>query len=60
VLALATEMISAIERATALPFGELANERVSPQLRKQLGKLVHWTYTLHVHGYTLPKSLNLI
>jgi hypothetical protein len=29
-------------------------------VRKQLGRLVHWTYTYHVQGYHLPRSLNLI
>lgn len=60
VLPLGGAMVSLIERATAQPFAELAGASVPPRLRKQLGKLVHWTYTLHVHGYTLPKSLNLI
>jgi DNA repair protein RecO len=59
-VALDADMISFIERSTVLPFAELAHVRVESRVRKELGKLVHWTYTLHVHGYSLPKSLNLI
>jgi DNA repair protein RecO len=54
------ETAGTIERCTLLPFSELAGIDVPPQQRKLLGKLVHWTYTHHVHGYSLPKSLNLI
>jgi hypothetical protein len=59
-IALDAAMVSLVDRAMALPFADLARERVEARLRKELGKLVHWTYTLHVHGYSLPKSLNLI
>lgn len=59
-LRLGADLVALVERATAEPFADLAVETVPPRLRKQLGKLVHWTYTLHVHGYTLPRSLNLI
>jgi len=45
---------------TAEPFDTLAGHEVDAAHRKELGKLVHWTYTHHVHGYSLPKSLNLI
>jgi len=35
-------------------------EAVARGVRKELGRLVHWTYTYHVQGYHLPRSLNLI
>lgn len=59
-LALDRGMVDLIERCASAPFTELAQRTVEPALRKQLGKLTHWTYTHHIHGYSLPKSLNLI
>lgn len=59
-LPLTPEMLEAVGRCTECPLAELAASEVEPATRKQLGKLVHWTYTFHVQGYSLPKSLNLI
>jgi DNA repair protein RecO (recombination protein O) len=42
------------------PLRDLLELRVDRGLRKQLGKIIHWTYTYHVQGYSLPKSLSLI
>lgn len=42
------------------PYPALAARAVSRDTRKELGRLVHWTYTYHVQGYHLPRSLNLI
>jgi DNA repair protein RecO (recombination protein O) len=41
-------------------FRDLAGRVVSRVARNELGRLVHWTYTYHVQGYHLPRSLNLI
>jgi len=42
------------------PLADVAALPVDLSARKQLGKIVHWTYTYHVQGYSLPKSLRLI
>ncbi|MGD8412698.1 MAG: DNA repair protein RecO [Candidatus Latescibacterota bacterium] len=52
--------LDAIERCMAGSMAALTGESVDSRTRKQLGKLVHWTYTFHVQGYSLPKSLSLI
>lgn len=52
-----------VEAMAALMDGTLEDAaacRLDPRVRKALGKLLHWTYTFHVQGYNLPKSLNLI
>jgi len=59
-LPMTPETAGVIELCTVAPFAELVGLDVPQQRRKLLGKLVHWTYTHHVHGYSLPKSLNLI
>ncbi len=41
-------------------FQLLEAEEADRTARKQLGKIIHWTYTYHVQGYSLPKSLSLI
>ncbi len=57
---LSPEVLAAVARCAAEPFPELAGNEVSRAARKELGRLVHWTYTYHVQGYHLPRSLNLI
>ena len=42
------------------PLGNCARLVVAPKTRKDLGRMIHWTYTFHVQGYSLPKSLDLI
>jgi DNA repair protein RecO (recombination protein O) len=59
-LSLAGDTMVLLEFCAAEPFDALAGHDVPAAHRKELGKLVHWTYTHHVHGYSLPKSLNLI
>ena len=59
-LPLPAEVLAAVERCISGPLAGLADVRVDKRTRKQLGKLVHWTYTFHVQGYSLPKSLSLI
>jgi DNA repair protein RecO (recombination protein O) len=59
-LPLPGEQLAAVELCVAGPLAGLADARVEARTRKQLGKLVHWTYTFHVQGYSLPKSLSLI
>ncbi len=41
-------------------FEVLGGATLAPESRKDLGKLIHWTYTSHVQGYSLPKSLSLL
>lgn len=42
------------------PLAEISEMTVDASPRKILGKILHWTYTFHVQGYSLPNSLNLI
>jgi len=52
--------VTMLEFCADEPFDALSGHDVPARHRKELGKLVHWTYTHHVHGYSLPKSLSLI
>ncbi len=44
----------------AAPFEALARVRAPARVRKELGRVLHWAYTLHVPGYHLPEALRLI
>jgi len=57
---LSPEVVSVAGKYAGAPFETLVHDAVAPAVRKQLGRLVHWTYTYHVQGYHLPRSLNLI
>jgi DNA repair protein RecO len=57
---LSPEIVAATGQCAGQPFDVLAHEEVTRGVRKELGRLVHWTYTYHVQGYHLPRSLNLI
>jgi DNA repair protein RecO (recombination protein O) len=59
-LQLSAALLETVERCVGGPLSRLTGERADKRLRKQLGKLLHWTYTFHVQGYSLPKSLSLI
>ncbi|HEX5132048.1 MAG TPA: DNA repair protein RecO [Candidatus Krumholzibacteria bacterium] len=59
-VALTPDVVSAAASCADDPFPALADRTVSRAARKELGRLVHWTYTYHVQGYHLPRSLNLI
>jgi DNA repair protein RecO len=59
-VALSPEIVRAARHCAEETFDELARESVSRAVRKELGRLVHWTYTYHVQGYHLPRSLNLM
>lgn len=59
-LGLDAETVAVLELCAGEPFDSIAGHEVPARRRKELGRLVHWTYTHHVHGYSLPKSLNLI
>jgi DNA repair protein RecO (recombination protein O) len=37
-----------------------AAAEVDPVLRKRFGEIIHWTYTFHIQGYSLPKALQLL
>jgi DNA repair protein RecO (recombination protein O) len=58
--ALSAEAIALVHRCASERLKVLAGKGVAKQTRKDLGKIVHWTYTYHVQGYNLPKSLSLI
>jgi DNA repair protein RecO len=57
---LTAEVVSAAARCVDVPYESIARDLVSKAVRKELGRLVHWTYTYHVQGYHLPRSLSLI
>ena len=57
---LSDEIVAAAGQCAQESFDALAHEAVTRGVRKELGRLVHWTYTYHVQGYHLPRSLNLI
>jgi DNA repair protein RecO len=59
-VALSQELLRTTVRCAEDSFDALAQNTVSRSARKDLGRLVHWTYTYHVHGYHLPRSLSLI
>jgi DNA repair protein RecO len=52
-----------LEHIVAIGSSSLAGasgSEVDPSVRKQLGKIMHWTYTFHVQGYHLPRALKLV
>ncbi|HEU4930222.1 MAG TPA: DNA repair protein RecO [Candidatus Krumholzibacteria bacterium] len=57
---LSQELVSTALKCAEAPFDVIAESGVSRAARKELGRLVHWTYTYHVQGYHLPRSLSLI
>lgn len=57
---LSPEIVAATGECAEQSFDVLARAAVARGVRKELGRLVHWTYTYHVQGYHLPRSLNLI
>ena len=57
---LSHELVRTALKCAEAPFDEIAESGVSRSARKELGRLVHWTYTYHVQGYHLPRSLSLI
>jgi len=57
---LSPEVVAATGQCAEQSFDVLAREAVTRGVRKELGRLVHWTYTYHVQGYHLPRSLTLI
>jgi DNA repair protein RecO (recombination protein O) len=56
---LSNELLRAATRCAEESFDAIARGDVSRAARKELGRLVHWTYTYHVQGYHLPRSLSL-
>ncbi|NIM18978.1 MAG: DNA repair protein RecO [Candidatus Latescibacteria bacterium] len=54
------DLLTFASRCLREPLEGLKPERADRKLRKDLGKLIHWTYTYHVQGYTLPESLKLL
>ncbi len=57
---LSHELVSTALKCAEASFDVIAESGVSRSARKELGRLVHWTYTYHVQGYHLPRSLSLI
>ncbi len=59
-VSLSDDLVRAAARCAEDSFATIAGGELSRSARKELGRLVHWTYTYHVHGYHLPRSLSLI
>jgi len=57
---LSENVLAAFESCLGEPMARLSGREVARDVRKHLGKIIHWTYTYHVQGYSLPKSLSLI
>ena len=53
-------IVNVIAVWSATPLDELAGATVEPDVRKRLGKILHWTYTFQINGYSLPEALKLI
>src|SRR5512139_89183 len=48
---LSPEIVDVTGRCAEQPFDVLARGAIARGVRKELGRLVHWTYTYHVQGY---------
>jgi DNA repair protein RecO (recombination protein O) len=59
-LTIRSDLLRVIDACHRHSLEALKDMEVDLQLRKDLGKLIHWTYTYHVQGYKLPQSLKLI
>jgi DNA repair protein RecO len=54
------ELLGLIGDCYNSPLDKLRQKEVDGKLRKDLGKIIHRTYTYHVQGYHLPDSLKLL
>jgi DNA repair protein RecO (recombination protein O) len=59
-LRLSGELLEHIDLIRMSSLGEASGFEVKAALRKRLGEILHWTYTFHIHGYSLPKALKLM
>jgi DNA repair protein RecO (recombination protein O) len=57
---LSPELMELMTECFNRPLDSLGTKEVVPALRKDLGKIIHRTYTYHVQGYRLPESLKLL
>ena len=53
-------VLSLLDELARRPLDALDGLEVDGRIRKNLGKILHWTYTFHVQGYGLPEALKLI
>jgi DNA repair protein RecO (recombination protein O) len=54
------ELIATLRALENETLSEAARRSADRALRKRLGGVIHWTYTLHVQNYRLPESLKLL
>jgi hypothetical protein len=54
------ELLSLIARIGGSQIADLRELTVGAEMRKDLGTILHWTYTYHVNNYHLPDALKLI
>jgi recombinational DNA repair protein (RecF pathway) len=57
---LRSDLLRVIDVCRRHPLEAMKETQVDLSLRKDLGKVIHWTYTYHVQGYKLPQSLKLL
>ena len=53
-------LLDLMNACSSWPLESLRRQEVDEKLRKDLGKILHRTYTYHVQGYRLPGSLKLL
>jgi DNA repair protein RecO len=57
---LTPELLEYIGATADSTLAEASMASVDPVLRKRFGEIIHWTYTFHIQGYSLPKALQLL
>jgi DNA repair protein RecO (recombination protein O) len=53
------ELLGFVARAAGSTLAEASAADVEPAMRKRFGEILHWTYTFHIQGYSLPNALTL-
>jgi len=57
---LSPALLGYVGAATRSTITEALTTTADPVLRKRFGEIIHWTYTFHIQGYSLPKALQLL
>jgi DNA repair protein RecO (recombination protein O) len=57
---LSPELLEYVGATADSTLAEASMASVDPVLRKRFGEIIHWTYTFHIQGYSLPRALQLL
>jgi DNA repair protein RecO (recombination protein O) len=57
---LSPALLAYISATSESSLADASSAAVDPVLRKRFGEIIHWTYTFHIQGYSLPKALQLL